>query len=282
MSDLAVEPTGGPVGAVVRGVDLRRPVDPATADELRSAWLAHQLLVFPSQDLSPAALEAAAEVFGPIGEDPYFRPMPGEDHVVALTREADEQTPLFADVFHSDWSFLPTPPAGTMLYGVEVPPTGGDTLYADQYGAYEALPADLRRRVEGLVGIHSARRGYAKDGMYGDRDVGRSMAIVASDTALATQHHPLVRVHPETGRKALFCSLAYTIGIEGIDQAEADAVLGELFGYLATDDLVHRHRWAPGMVVLWDNRCLLHAATGGYEGHRRELHRLTIADRTAV
>lgn len=282
MSDLSVEPTGGPVGAVVRGIDLGAPVDRATAAALRDAWLAHQLLVFPDQDLSPAALEAAAALFGPIGEDPYFRPMPGEDHVVALTREADEQTPLFADVFHSDWSFLPTPPAGTMLYGVQVPPTGGDTLYADQYGAYDALPADLRRRAEGLVGIHSARRGYAKDGMYGERDVGRSMAIVASDTALATQPHPLVRVHPETGRKALFCSLAYTIGIEGVEQAEADALLGDLFGYMATDDLVHRHRWEPGMVVLWDNRCLLHAATGGYEGHRRELHRLTIAERTAA
>ena len=236
-----------------------------------------RVLVFPDQELDFGELEAVATAFGPIGEDPYFRPIDGQSHVVALTREADETSPLFADVWHSDWSFLPTPPAGTLLYGVDIPPVGGDTLYADQYGAHDALPAALRDRIDGLQGIHSARRGYAKQGLYGDRDVGRSMAIVASDDALATQCHPLIRHHPETGRPALFFSLAYTIGIEGLEEDEANALIGELYPYVARDEHVLRHHWAPGMVVLWDNRCLLHSATGGYEGHRRELHRLTIA-----
>jgi taurine dioxygenase len=276
---MVVERTAGPFGAVVRGVDLRRPIDAPTAEQLRQAWLDHQVLVFPEQDLGFAELEAAATTFGPIGEDPYFRPIPGQSHVVALTREADETSPLFADVFHSDWSFLASPPAGTLLYSVEVPDAGGDTLFADQYGAYEALPAELQERIEGLQGVHSARRGYAKEGLYGDRDVGRSMAIVASDDALATQLHPLVRTHPETGRRALYCSLAYTIAIDGLDQDEGDALLGELFVHMAPEERTYRHRWSPGTVVLWDNRCLLHAATGGYEGHRRELHRLTIAER---
>jgi taurine dioxygenase len=271
----SVEPTR-PFGAVVRGVDLRQPLDPA----LRAAWLEHQVLVFPDQELAFDELEAAAQAFGPIGADPYFRPIPGQSHVVSLTREADEDTPLFADVWHSDWSFLASPPAGTLLYGVDIPPVGGDTLYADQYGGYEALPADLRARVDGLVGIHSARRGYSKEGQYGDRDVGRSMAIVASDSAMATQAHPLVRVHPETGRRALFCSLGYTIGIEGMGDDEAFELLVELLEHTTADRHVLAHRWEPGMVVLWDNRCLLHRATGGYEGHRRELHRLTIAERT--
>jgi len=279
MADLTIERTDGPFGAVVTGIDLRAPVDADGAAHLRAAWLEHQVLVFPDQQLDPTQLEAAAATFGPIGDDPFLRPMSGESPVAALTREADEQTPLFADVYHSDWSFLPTPPAGTLLYGVDIPPTGGDTLYADQYGAYEALPADLKARVDRLMGVHSARRGYSKQGLYGDRDVGRSMAIVSSDEALATHLHPLVRTHPETGRKALFCSLAYTIAVDGLDPAEGDTLLGELFTHMATDDIVLRHRWEPGMVVLWDNRCLLHAATGGYEGHRRELHRLTIAER---
>jgi len=279
MTDITVERTNGPFGAVVHGLDLREPIGAATAERLREAWLTHQVLVFPDQDLGFAELEAVAEAFGPIGEDPYFRPIPGQSHVVALTREADETSPLFADVYHSDWSFLASPPAGTLLYGVDIPPTGGDTLYADQYAAYDALPTGLRERVEGLVGIHSARRGYSKQGQYGERDTGRSMAIVASDEALATQTHPLVRVHPETGRPALFCSLAYTIGIEGMEEDEANLLIGELYGYSATEANTYRHRWAPGMVALWDNRCLLHAATGGYEGHRRELHRLTVAER---
>ncbi|MEZ5179551.1 MAG: TauD/TfdA family dioxygenase [Acidimicrobiales bacterium] len=279
MGQLRVEPGDGPFGATVVGVDLGSPIDPDRAAELRAAWLRHQVLVFPGQDLTFEQLEAAARAFGPIGEDPYFRAIPGQPHVVALTREADETAPLFADVWHSDWSFLASPPAGTMLHAVEVPPVGGDTLFADQYGAWASLPADLRERVDGRLGIHSARRGYARSGLYGDRDVGRSMAIVASDDALATQLHPLVRIHPETGRPALFCSLAYTIGVDGMDEDEGNALLGELFAHLAHPEHVLRHRWEPGMVVLWDNRCLLHAATGGYEGHRRELHRLTIAER---
>jgi taurine dioxygenase len=282
MTRFTVERTGGPFGAFVHGLDLSGGVDAPTAGALRQAWLEHQVLVFPEQQLEFAQLEAVAQAFGPIGEDPYFQPIPGQSHVVALTREADETTPLFADVYHSDWSFLPSPPAGTLLYGVDIPPAGGDTLYADQYGAYDALPPELQQRITGLMGVHSARHGYSKQGAYGEKDVGRSMAIVSSDDALATQLHPLARTHPETGRTALYCSLAYTIGIEGLEKDDANALLGELLGYMATDDLVYRHRWEPGMVALWDNRCLLHAATGGYEGHRRELDRLTIAERDAA
>lgn len=279
MTDPWFEPIDGPFGAVVRGVDLRDDLSPEVVSVLREGWLRHQVLVFEDQDLSPTQLERAARHFGPIGEDPYFRPRSEGSPVVALTREADEQAPVFADVFHSDWSFLAEPPAGTILHAREIPPIGGDTLFADQHRALELLPDALRARIDGLVGIHSARRGYAKAGQYGERDVGRSMAIVASDDAYATQAHPLVRVHPETGRPALFVSLAYTIGIEGLEPAEAEALIGELYPYTCAEPVVLRHRWATGMVVLWDNRCLLHAATGGYEGHRRELHRLTIAER---
>jgi taurine dioxygenase len=277
VTSYSIEPSGGPFGAVVRGLDLAGGLDPVTVASLRRAWLEHQLLVFCDQELTFADLEGVASAFGAIGEDPYFRPIAGQSHVVALTREADETGPIFADVFHSDWSFLARPPSGTLLYALDVPPEGGDTLFADQYAALEALPGELRRRIDGLVGVHSARRGYAKAGAYGDRDVGRSMDIVTSDDAYATERHPLVRIHPETGRAALFVSLAYTIGIEGIDEAEANALIGELYPYTVAEHLVHRHRWERGMVALWDNRCLLHAATGGYEGHRRELHRLTIA-----
>jgi len=278
MPEFTVEPTGAPFGAVVHGLDLH-DLDAATAARLRQVWLDHQVLVVPDQQLDFDDLERVARAFGPIGDDPYFRPIPGQSHVVALTREADETTPLFADVYHSDWSFLASPPAATMLYGVDIPPSGGDTLYADQYAAYDALGPALQQRIDGLMGIHSARRGYAKSGQYGDKDVGRSMAIVASDDAMATELHPLVRVHPETGRRALFCTLAYTIGIDGMDDDDANVILFELFGHIATEANTYRHRWEPGMVALWDNRCLVHAATGGYEGHRRELHRLTIAER---
>src|SRR3954454_13650826 len=163
MPDFTVEPTGAPFGAVVRGIDLH-DVDGPTAERLRQVWLDHQVLVVPDQELDFDDLERVARAFGPIGEDPYFRPIPGQSHVVALTREADETTPLFADVWHSDWSFLASPPEATLLYGVDIPPSGGATLYAHQYAAYDSLGPELQARIEGLVGIHSARRGYARSG----------------------------------------------------------------------------------------------------------------------
>lgn len=278
---IGIEPSGQIIGANVYGVDFSQPMDDATVAAIRAAWLEHQVLGFPEQRLELDHLEAIPPRFGRFGDDPYIAPLPGRRHVIAVQREADEKSPLFAETWHSDWSFLPDPPSGTALYAVEIPPVGGDTLFADQYGAYDALPAAMRARLEGLVAIHSARRGYARSGRYGDNDTGdRSMDIRPSDQALGTHRHPLVRAHPETGRKVLFVSEAYTIGIEGMPADEAQDLLAELFAHQVQDRFVYRHRWAAGLLTMWDNRCVLHRATGGYEGYRRLLHRVTIAEPT--
>jgi taurine dioxygenase len=278
---IRVEPSGQNIGASVHGADFSKPIDDDTAAAIRAAWLEHQVIGFPDQRLELDHLEAIPPRFGRFGEDPYIAPLPGRRHVIAVRREADEKSPIFAESWHSDWSFLPDPPSGTALYGMEIPPVGGDTLFADQYGAYEALPAAMRARLDGLVAIHSARRGYALQGRYGGDDArDRSMTIRPSDDALATHRHPLVRVHPETGRKALFISQAYTIGIDGMPADEADALLAELFAHQVEDRFVYRHRWSAGLLTMWDNRCVLHRATGGYEGHRRLLYRVTIAEPT--
>ena len=158
---------------------------------------------------------------GPFGPDPYFESIPGHPHVAQVKREADETSTLFADNWHSDWSFLASPPAGTLLYGDVIPPIGGDTLFANQYDAWTALPSALKAAVQGRLGVHSARRGYSRQGRYGERDHGRSMAIRYDDSALATQTHPIARRHPETGRVALFVSPGYTIGIDGLPDDEA-------------------------------------------------------------
>ncbi len=128
--------------------------------------------------------------------------------------------------------------------------------------------------------IHSARRGYAKDGMYGERDKGRSMAIKYGDSAMKTQRHPVARSHPETGRLALYVSPGYTIGIEGVPDDEARQILSQLYEHQVNPEFIYRHRWSQAMLIMWDNRCVIHAATGGYEGQRRLLHRITVADRT--
>lgn len=278
---IRVRPQPAPCGALVEGVDLRQPLAPADDALIRSAWLAHQVLVFPDQQLRLEDIERFARSLGPFGVDPYFESVPGHPHVAQVRREADEQTPIFAETWHSDWSFLEHPPAATVLYADVIPPVGGDTLFADQYAAWHDLPAQMKSLLAGQHAIHSARRGYSRQGMYGERDQGRSMKIRYSDSALSTQRHPIMRMHPETGRAALFVNMGYTIGIEGMSEAEATPLLRTLFAHQAKEQFVYRHRWSQGMLVLWDNRCVLHAATGGYQGHRRLLHRITVADRTA-
>lgn len=281
---ISVEPSGQACGALVRGVDLTRPLSDALMASIRDIWLEHQVIAFPDQPLSIDDLKRFALGVGPHGDDPYIAAMPGHQHVVEVRREADEQTPIFAETWHSDWSFLPSPPAGTALFGVTIPPVGGDTLFASQYAAYEALPAATKRRIDGAMGVHSARKGYAPTGMYGEADKakGRSMRIISSESAMKTRLHPVVREHPETGRKALFVSPGYTIGIEGMARAESDALLKELFAHQVRPEFVYRHKWWKNMLTLWDNRCLLHAATGGYQGHARLLYRITISERSAA
>ena len=271
-----------PCGAEVRGVDLSKPLAQNQVAELRALWLAHQVLAFPGQTLSVDELERFAATIGPFGQDPFFESIPGHPHVAQVKREADETSSIFADSWHSDWSFLASPPTATLLYGDVIPPIGGDTLFASQYAAWEALAPAMKLRLQRLQGVHSARRGYARDGRYGEQDRGRSMAIRFDDSALATQLHPIARAHPETGRLALYVSPGYTIGIDGLPDDVAQPLLAELFAHQAQPKFVYRHRWQPGMLLMWDNRCLVHAATGGYQGHRRLLHRITIGERLAA
>lgn len=267
-------------GALVRGVDLSKPLLAEEVNRIRQVWLEHQVIAFPGQPMEIVDIERFATYMGPNGEDPFIEAIPGHPRVVQVKREADEKTPIFAETWHSDWSFLKAPPAGTVLFGNVIPPVGGDTLFANQYAAWDGLPESMKARLKDKRAIHSARKGYAKDGMYGEKDKGRSMAIKFGDTALRTQLHPLARPHSETGRLALFVSPGYTIGIEGIPDDEARDILMELYKHQARPEYVYRHKWEPGMLIMWDNRCVIHAATGGYEGYRRLLHRITVADRT--
>ena len=276
---LRVEPSAVGCGALIRGVDLSHPQSPAEIEAIRKAWLEHLVIGICDQELGISDLERFAAALGPDGDDPFIAPIPGHPRVVEVRREADETTPVFAEAWHSDWSFLQSPPAGTLLYGKVIPPVGGDTLFANQYAAYDSLSETMKARIAGLQGIHSARRSYSPAGVYGERDKGRSMAISYSERAMATQLHPIVRSHPETGRPALFVNLGYTIGIDGMSEADATELLTELFDHQSRPEFVYRHRWSPGLLTLWDNRCLLHTASGGYQGYQRLLWRITIGER---
>jgi taurine dioxygenase len=275
--ELTVTPSGQACGATVRGVDLSGALGDETVGAIRAAWLDHKVLAFPDQVLTDDDLERFALRFGPHGDDPFFAAIDGHPHIAAIRRTADETSSLFAENWHADWSFQEFPPDGTCLYGKIIPPHGGDTWFTNQQAALEAMPAELRQRIEGAVGVHSAQSSYAPDGAYGDDDgPDRSMAIRPSEEAYATHGHPLIRTHPETGAETLYSVLGYIIGIEGMADDDARALLKELYDWQTRDEFQYRHRWEPDMLLMWDNRCVLHRATGGYEGYERLLHRITI------
>ncbi len=274
--NLDITPSGQACGAAVRGADLSKPLAPETTAAIRAAWLQHQVLAFPDQKLTDDQLEAFTLNFGPFGEDPFIAPIPGHPHIIAVKRMADETSPIFAESWHSDWSFQARPPQGTCLYGKTIPPVGGDTLFTNQYLALEQMPSDFRARIAGKRAIHSAKNAYAPSGFYGAGDKGRSMDIRPSDEAQATQTHPIIRTHPETGRDSLFGCAGYIIGIEGMEAAESWDLVSELYRWQTRPEFQYRHKWRPDMLVMWDNRCTLHMATGGYAGHDRLLHRTTI------
>ena len=276
--DISIRPTGQACGAVVSGIDLSRPLDPASVATIRAAWLEHQVLAFPDQHLSDDLLEAFSLYFGPFGDDPFIKAIPGREHIIAVERGANETAPIFADAWHTDWSFQRIPPAGTCLYGIKIPPLGGDTLFVNQEKALAEMPADLRQGLTGKVAIHSAQAGYAPTGLYGDADSeDRSMEIISSTAAFATQQHPLIIRHPETGRERLYGCLGYIIGIDGVSDEEGLDLLMALYQWQTSEQFQYCHQWQPDMLLMWDNRSVLHRATGGYEGYDRLLHRTTIA-----
>lgn len=276
-----IVPSGGPCGASVTGLDLTKPLDDQTIADIRDAWLAHHVLTFPDQAMSDDDLERFTLYFGPFGDDPFISPIPGRKHIIAVQRKADETSPIFAESWHTDWSFQEKPPAGTCLLGVTVPPHGGDTHFANQHLALERMPDALRVKLEGKIAVHSARIPYAKGGVYGDEDrKTRSMDIRASDEALTAEHrHPIIAKHPETGREGIFGCIGYITGFADMEESASMALLAELYQWQTRDEFVYEHKWKPNMLVMWDNRSVLHRATGGYEGHARLMHRTTIGAR---
>ena len=274
---IEVTPTGQACGARVTGVVLTSPLSDDEVAAIRAAWLDHHVLVFPNQPVSDDDLERFTLYFGPFGHDPFFEAIDGREHIAAIHRLPDEQAPLFAESWHADWTFQAFPPDGTCHASKVVPPSGGDTLYANQVAALAAMPAALRAKIDGKIAVHSARTAYAPDGMYGEADGDdRSMRIVVSDEAYDTQTHPLIRVHPESGAEVIYSTFGYIVGIEGMPDDEAAELLIELYKWQTRDEFVYRHVWEPNMVTMWDNRCVLHRATGGFEGFERLLHRTTI------
>ncbi len=277
-----VTPQSSGFGAHVTGLDLSQPLDAATNAEVLAAWAAHGVLAFPGQPLSLEQQEAFTLALGNFGEDPFVKPMAGHAHILELRREPHETAPNFGSGWHSDWSFQATPPAATILHAKVIPPVGGDTLFADCTAAFAALSPAMQALCEGLNAVHSAKLPYGRNGAYAKETGTRTMQIITGEAAESTQLHPLVRVHPVTGKKALFASPTYTIGLDGMTQDEGYAILGFLFKHITQPQFIYRHKWSPDTLLIWDNRRMLHFAEGGYDGHLRLLHRTTVAGESPI
>lgn len=268
---ITAKPISGALGAEIEGVDLADPLEPAVVTVLRSALLEHIVIFFRDQDLSPSRLVEVARAFGEPIEYPLVEGLAEAPLVIPVIKHEDEQV-NFGGVWHSDTSYLEVPPMGTMLYALEVPPQGGDTLFANQVQAYERLSDGLKALLDGLTGINVSDKASAAatrvDMIKAAPKSGGGNRLVAK--------HPVIRTHPETGRRSLYVNTAHTGAFEGMTEAESAPILGYLFEHQVKPEFTCRFAWRPGSLAFWDNRAALHLPINDYHGYRRVMHRVTL------
>ena len=244
---------------------------------LRSKWVEYGLIVFPELPLSHDEFKDFALSFGDFGDDPFISSLPDYTNIAEIKRSANEKATPFGGTWHSDWSFMKKPPSATLLHSKIIPPVGGNTLFANTERSFAALPEEMKNKLRNLKVIHSAKIPYADDGFYALEKEERSMKILPSKEAKATFSHPMVKIHPETNKECLFINPVYTINVEGFSEDESQQLLWELYEHMIKDQFVYEHVWNDDMLIMWDNRTVMHQATGGYDGYDRLLHRITLA-----
>lgn len=287
---IEVRPLAAAIGAEVCGVDLARLSDEQFA-EVRAALFRHKMIFFRGQRLSHGDHEAFSLRFGPFAEDAYTSGVEGHRNVHPLIKEADDRSKMvFGEGWHTDSPFMPRPPAITSLRSVQIPPLGGDTIWANSALAYASLSEAYRAMIDGLKVHFSMRKVLAsaqaavelRDSPIGRLAATRELPQLPEDLARKVRGsvHPLVRTHPVTGEKALYVDEAYAVGLEGMSEEEAEPILGYLWRHVVQHAFTCRLRWEPDMLAIWDNRLCVHQAFNDYQGSRRELYRTTLAGET--
>jgi taurine dioxygenase len=264
---LIVKPLAPALGAEIQGVDLRSTVSDATLDFIRRAWLDHSVIFFRDQPLPPAAFSAFARRFGDVVEYPFLKGLPDTPEVIEVAKLEHEKV-NFGGLWHTDTAYLERPPMGTMLVAREVPVSGGDTLFASGYAAYEALSDGMKRLLDPLRAVNSSSKAE-KTRTREDRKAGEVRKVLEAE-------HPVVRTHPETGRKSLYVNFGHTLRFVGMTEDESAGLLAYLFEHQARPEFTCRFRWEPGSIAFWDNRCALHNPINDYHGQRRVMHRVTL------
>lgn len=273
MAGLKIRKIAGALGAELSGVDLSQDLSDATIAEIRQAFVTHQVIFFRDQALTPERQLAFGRRFGPLNIHPYVAGMDAHPEVMEIVKEPEDRV-NFGGGWHSDMSFLEHPSIGSILYAVELPSFGGDTLFASQAAAYDALSPGLKKTLETLNAVHSAGREYSAQGHSAQSR--KTMKVVEAEGAVGEFVHPVVKVHPETGRKALYVNPAFTMRIEGWSRRESKALLDFLFEHSRYEAFTCRFAWAPGSVAFWDNRSVWHFALNDYPGERRHMRRVTV------
>jgi taurine dioxygenase len=269
---IGVERIAGALGAEISGVDLSTDLPDATVAEIRQAWLEHLVVFFRDQHLGLEEFLAFARLIGAPVEYPFVKGFEQFPEIISVAKFPDE-TINFGGIWHSDTAYLERPPMATMLVAREVPPFGGDTMWSSMYAAYESLSPGMQHMLEGLQAVSSsalADVSKTREDRIRDQDSEGNVEYVAE--------HPVVRRHPETGRKALYVSEAHTARFAGMTVEESRPLLQYLFQHSVKPEFTCRFRWRVGSLALWDNRCAMHNPINDYHGSTRILHRITLAD----
>lgn len=275
MSDIEVRRAAGALGAYVTGMDLTKAQSAEEMKPLEDALAEHLVVFLPDQHLDLDGLERLTDLLGGRDVTPYVDPLPDRPYVIRVIKEKQDQL-NFANAWHTDLSYLPEPPAYTLLHAWEVPDYGGDTIWANQYMAFETLSFGLQQTLLNLKAVHSAGMAYGTGGLLDKVKDLTSMAIAPSAEAYNEWTHPAVITHPVTGRKALYVNPVYTTRFEGWMPNESQSLLTFLNRHSVNENLTCRLHWACHTLAIWDNRCTLHNALNDYPGQRREMFRTSV------
>jgi taurine dioxygenase len=283
-TSLIITPLTAVIGAEIEGIDIVSGVDDKGLARIRSALIEHQVIFWRDQKLSLGDLEKFSARLGPLLRVPYVEPVDGHPNLIAVLKEADEaQISNFGGEWHSDFSYLESPPSLTVLYAEDVPDGRGDTLWSNMYAAYEGLSGGLRRKLERMRAMHSGRIYGAKSPRPTRLKTSQSMKIGRGNPEADEERpQPVVRVHPASGRRALFINPIYTTRFEGMSETESRPLLDALYAEATRPEYTCRFAWRDGSLAVWDNRCSVHLAINDYDGFRRLLYRTTVGGERPV
>lgn len=269
--ELQIKPCSPFIGCEIKGVDLARPLPERLIAGIRDALLSYGVVFFRDQKLTPAEQLQVCSAFGEADEYPFVNGLPGFPTVTPVVKLPNESV-NFGGLWHSDTTYMASPPMATFVHAIELPPLGGDTLFASMYAAYEALSEGLKETLSGLRAVNSAHKPRVSDTRaYRIDDSGKDVGGQVLEAV-----HPVVRTHPESGRQALFVNGAHTVRFEGMTVFESAGLLDYLFRHQTREDFTCRFQWSEGAVAFWDNRCTQHYPLNDYAGYKRVLHRVTL------